>query len=97
MLAKAALLSFAGGLLGPLPDIIVFQYNPAELTRSLQQKRATTPGAGEPTETEPYRVDGPPAETIALKAEFDGLDFTNPAVLAPAVIKAAVAKFGAGK
>jgi len=76
MLAKAALLSFAGGLLGPLPDIIVFQYNPAELTRSLQQKRATTPGAGEPTETEPYRVDGPPAETIALKAEFDGDDLS---------------------
>ena len=34
------------------------------------------------------------AALAALKAEFDGLDFTNPAVLAPAVIKAAVAKAG---
>jgi len=74
MLAKAALISFAGGLLGPIPDIIVFQYNPAELTRSLQQKRAPSCGMGEPTQAEPYRVDGPPAETITLKAEFDGDD-----------------------
>ena len=74
MLAKAALISFAGGLLGPIPDIIVFQYNPAELTRSLQQKRAPSCGTGEPTQAEPYRVDGPPAETITLKAEFDGDD-----------------------
>lgn len=74
MLAKAALISFAGGFLGPIPDIIVFQYNPAELTRSLQQKRAPTCGSGEPTQAEPYRVDGPPSETITLKAEFDGDD-----------------------
>jgi hypothetical protein len=74
MLAKAALISFAGGLLGPIPDIVVFQYNPAELTRNLQQKRAPSCGTGEPAQAEPYRVDGPPAETISLKAEFDGDD-----------------------
>src|SRR6516165_1845469 len=74
MLAKAALLSFAGGFLAPNPDIIVFQYNPAELTRSLQQKRAATCGTGEPTQAEPYRVDGPPSESITIKAEFDGDD-----------------------
>lgn len=74
MIAKAALISFAGGLLGPLPDVIVFQYNPAELTRSLTQKRAPTCGTGEPTQAEPYRVDGPPSETVTLKAEFDGDD-----------------------
>jgi len=74
MLAKAALISFVGGFLGPLPDIIVFQYNPAELTRSLQQKRAPACGTGEPTQAEAFRVDGPPNETITLKAEFDGDD-----------------------
>ena len=74
MLAKAALISFAGGFLGPIPDIVVFQYNPAELTRSLQQKRAPACGTGEPTQAEAFRVDGPPSETITLKAEFDGDD-----------------------
>lgn len=73
-LAKAALISFAGGFIGPLPDIVVFQYNPAELTRTLTQKRAPTCGSGEPTQAEVFRVDGPPAETITLKAEFDGDD-----------------------
>src|SRR6266436_1042302 len=71
-LAKAALISFAGGFIGPLPDMVVFQYNPAELTRTLTQKRAPTCGTGEATQAEAFRVDGPPAETIALKAEFDG-------------------------
>lgn len=72
---KGALISFAGGFLGPLPDIIVFQYNPAELSRSLQQRRAATcGGGGEPTQAEAFRVDGPPNETITLKAEFDGDD-----------------------
>ena len=74
MLAKAALISFAGGFLGPVPDIVAFQYNPAELTRSLQQKRAPTCGSGEPSQAEAFRVDGPPGETITLKAEFDGDD-----------------------
>ncbi|SRR6266403_4405937 len=73
-LAKAALISFAGGFIGPLPDMVVFQYNPAELTRTLTQKRAPTCGTGEATQAEAFRVDGPPAETIALKAEFDGDD-----------------------
>ena len=73
-LAKAALISFAGGFIGPLPDIIVFQYNPAELTRTLTQKRAPSCGTGEVTQAEAFRVDGPPAETITLKAEFDGDD-----------------------
>lgn len=74
MLAKAALISMAGGFVGPVPDIIVFQYNPAELTRTLTQKRAPGCGSGEPSQAEAFRIDGPPAETIALKAEFDGDD-----------------------
>jgi hypothetical protein len=74
MLAKAALISYAGGFLGPIPDVVVFQYNPAELTRSLVQKRAPTCATGEPSQSEAFRVDGPPQETITLKAEFDGDD-----------------------
>ena len=74
MLVRGALVSFASSFLGPLPNIIVFQYNPVELTRTLQQKRAPSCGTGDPTQAEPFRVDGPPAETIAFKAEFDSSD-----------------------
>jgi hypothetical protein len=74
MVAKAALISFAGGFIGPIPDVVVFQYNPAELTRTLTQKRAPACGSGEASQSEAFRVDGPPGETIAFKAEFDGDD-----------------------
>lgn len=75
-LTKGALISFETQFLGRLPNIIAFQYNPAELSRSLQQRRATGCGATEPTQTEAFRVDGPPGETITFKAEFDADDMT---------------------
>lgn len=74
MLAKAALISFGSGGVFGLPNVIVFQYNPAELSRSLQQKRSPGCGSGEPSQAEAFRVDGPPNETITFKAEFDSDD-----------------------
>lgn len=74
MVAKAALISFGGGGIFGIPNVIVFQYNPAELSRSLQQKRSPGCGSGEPSQAEAFRVDGPPSETITIKAEFDSDD-----------------------
>jgi hypothetical protein len=74
VLAKAALISFGSGDILTLPTIVVFQYNPAELSRTLQQKRAPGCGSGEPSQAEAFRVDGPPSETITIKAEFDSDD-----------------------
>jgi len=74
VVAKAALISFGSGGIFGLPNVIVFQYNPAELSRSLQQKRSPGCGSGEPSQAEAFRVDGPPSETISIKAEFDSDD-----------------------
>lgn len=74
MLAKAALISFGSGGIFGLPTVIVFQYNPAELSRSLTQKRSAGCGSGEPSQAEAFRVDGPPNETVSIKAEFDSDD-----------------------
>jgi hypothetical protein len=74
MIAKAALISFGSGGVFGQPTVIVFQYNPAELSRSLQQKRSSGCGGGEPSQAEAFRVDGPPNETISIKAEFDSDD-----------------------
>jgi hypothetical protein len=52
-----------------LPTIIVFQYNPEQLTRSLQPRLATGGGRGDA-----QRVDGPPEETISLAVEIDAAD-----------------------
>ncbi len=74
MIAKAALISYGSGGVFGQPTVIVFQYNPAELSRSLQQKRSSGCGGGEPSQAEAFRVDGPPSETISIKAEFDSDD-----------------------
>jgi hypothetical protein len=54
----------------PLASVIVFQYNPRELTRKLQPQ--TTKGGG--AKGEALRLTGPPQETITLKVEIDATD-----------------------
>jgi hypothetical protein len=64
-----------GALIGldpfnPLASVIVFQYNPAELTRTLKAK--TT---GEDADRgEAFRIKGAPDEDIALKVDIDAAD-----------------------
>jgi hypothetical protein len=51
------------------PNVIIFQYNPEHLTRSLQARTATGGGRGDS-----QRTDGPPDETITLSVEIDAAD-----------------------
>ena len=52
-----------------LPTIIVFQYNPDQVTRSLQSRGASGGGRGDAN-----RVNGPPEETLSLTVEIDAAD-----------------------
>jgi hypothetical protein len=52
-----------------LPTVIIFQYNPEQLTRSLQPRTASGGGRGDAN-----RTDGPPEETISLSVEIDAAD-----------------------
>src|SRR5688500_19009752 len=52
-----------------LPTIIVFQYNPEQLTRSVQARTASGGGRGDA-----QRTDGPPQESITLSVEIDATD-----------------------
>lgn len=61
-------------LFNPLASVILFQYNPEKLTRSVQVAgRAQVPGAV-PNRTEVLRLKGPPNETINLEIEIDATD-----------------------
>src|SRR6185436_5556836 len=64
---KGALVAYQ--LPEPTPTIVVFQYNPEQLTRSLQARTADGGGRGEA-----LRTDGPPQETISLAVEIDAAD-----------------------
>jgi hypothetical protein len=53
----------------PLASVIVFQYNPDALTRTI-----TAQTAGGNAQGEALRLKGPPKETIALTVEIDAAD-----------------------
>jgi len=63
----------------PLASIVVFQYNPDTMTRSLEARTAS--GTGGADKSEAFRLTGPPKETITLSIEVDatdGLEQNNP-------------------
>jgi len=66
-----------GALIGldpanPLASVIVFQYNPDTMTRSLQARSTGSADGGDRSEA--FRLSGPPRETITLNVEFDAAD-----------------------
>src|ERR1700704_576552 len=54
----------------PIPSVIVFQYNPDTLTRSIKPR---APG-GDAARSEAQRLTGPPEETIKVDVEIDATD-----------------------
>src|SRR5215469_70082 len=54
----------------PVPTVIIFQYNPDTLTRTL---RPRAPG-GDAARSEVQRLTGPPEETIKVDVEIDATD-----------------------
>jgi len=67
-LLKGAIIGF--DLFNPISSVVVFQYNPDTVTRSLQVK-----GAGEGGDrSEAMRLKGAPVETIKMDVEIDSTD-----------------------
>ena len=59
----------------PLASVIVFQFNPDSMTRSLTPRVAENSGTGQQNDRgEVYRLKGPPEETISFKIEIDAAD-----------------------
>ncbi|CAL78127.1 conserved hypothetical protein; putative signal peptide [Bradyrhizobium sp. ORS 278] len=65
---KGALVSVSATSL--IPSVIVFQYNPDTLTRSIKPR---APG-GDGARSEAMRLTGPPEETIKVDIEIDAVD-----------------------
>ena len=57
-------------VLDPLSSIVLFQYNPDTLTRTLRVKAA----GSEADKSEALRIVGPPDEAIKLDVEIDAAD-----------------------
>ena len=67
-LSKGALIGLDA--LKPLASVVVFQYNPEKVTRTLSPKTSQDDGA----EGEALRITGPPSETFNLDIEIDATD-----------------------
>ena len=66
-LLKGAMVVFSSQKPGPPPTVIVFQYNPEQLSRSLAHRAAPPdPSSVGGAREDSFRVLGPPVETINL-------------------------------
>jgi hypothetical protein len=72
-LIKGMLVSYEDPLLGTLPTVVAFQYNPAEVTRVLRME-ADTPAAGSDGSGSALNASEHPVEEYTLKLELDATD-----------------------
>ena len=70
---RGAIAAFPGQLIAPPPRIVVFQYNPDDLTRSVEHRTAPT-GNDSAIDFDTLRVTGAPKETIDVSVELDAAD-----------------------
>jgi hypothetical protein len=68
MLMRGMLISFSDPNFGLVPTPVPFQYNPAEVTRTITVNRKETP------RSQGLRVEDNPTESYTLKLELDGVD-----------------------
>ena len=69
-LLRGALIEYKSDFLGPLPNVVIFQFNPESLTRNLQIPSRPT-GA---TSRETNQAGEVPVEKITLTAHFSAAD-----------------------
>lgn len=76
LLVKGAFVQLTEQIAGPVPNIIVFQYNPAAMTRKLQPWTPPAQNQGEQQggQTDPQVQPFDPQETIDLAIELDAAD-----------------------
>lgn len=67
---KGALVEYGSDFLGPLPNVVIFQFNPAQVTRTLKIPQRPT-GA---TSRETSQAGETPVERYTLTAEFSATD-----------------------
>lgn len=77
LLAKGAFIQLTESIAGPIPNVIVFQYNPETLSRKLEPwqppETSSTPGDTQ-GQADPQAQPFDPKETIDLVLEFDATD-----------------------
>lgn len=73
---RGALVEYSDNFLGPLPNIVIFQFNPEQLTRNftIAQRNAPATSGSAARAQEPRQTSSPPSETFTLTAHFSAAD-----------------------
>ncbi len=72
---RGALVEYSSDVLGPLPNIVVFQFNPEQISRTLNVPGVTAgTESSNPREVEPRGTSGPPVESFQVTAHFSAAD-----------------------
>ena len=69
-LMRGALIEYGSGLMGPIPNVVIFQFNPETLTRTVQ----IPPRPASSTSRETTQAGEPSIEKITLTAKFSAAD-----------------------
>src|SRR5262245_56758890 len=67
---RGAMIEYGSDFLGPLPNVVIFQFNPESLTRTIHIP--PRPSGGSARET--TQAGDPTIEKISLKAQFNAAD-----------------------
>ncbi len=73
VLLRGALVEYSGQFLGPIPNIVVFQFNPEQLARTITIPPRPTDAASRP-QTETGATPAPPTESFTITAQFSAAD-----------------------
>ncbi|MES9852181.1 MAG: hypothetical protein ABW170_10150 [Candidatus Thiodiazotropha sp. L084R] len=72
---RGALIEYGTDVLGPLPNIVVFQFNPEQISRTINMPN---PAGSNPEsaarEREPGQISAPPQESFEITAHFSAAD-----------------------
>lgn len=73
---RGALIEYGSDVLGPIPNVVVFQFNPEQISRTLNMANNNS-GADNPETarlTEARTTSAPPVETFSITAHFSAAD-----------------------
>ncbi len=70
---RGVLVEYGANVLGPIPNIVIFQFNPEHLTRTITIPQAPSSAAAKPR-TDPHGAAAPPLESFEISAHFSAAD-----------------------
>ena len=75
-LLRGALVEYSGDFLGPIPNLVIFQFNPEQLARTIVIPPPPAPKTPAPTgrQREPNQASTPPTESFTVSANFSAAD-----------------------